>query len=327
VRCVPETTGPALARHRLGARPYSLTALQRFGACPYQFVLAAIYRLAPLEEPAPLQKLDPLTRGDLFHRIQARALRKLQDMRLLPLSADTLPRAQKMLEWSATEVDRDAYDELAPAIERVWRDEMTAMSRDLKIWLEHLAEEGAEWTPERFEFAFGLERRGDRDPNSTPEPASVDGRFLLRGSIDMIERHRQTGLLRVTDHKTGKNRARAGSTIVAGGRVLQPVVYGLALEALPGAEQVYSGRLSFCTSAGGFTTHEIPLLDGARQTALEALEIVDRGIEHGLLAARPDHEACRFCDFQVVCGRDEERRTRRKDPAPFADLDALRRLP
>ena len=327
VRSVPGTTAPALARQRLGARPYSLTALQRFAACPYQFMLAAIYRLAPLEEPAPLQKLDPLTRGDLFHRIQAHALRKLQSMHLLPLSPETLPRAQKLLEWSVTEVEKEAFDDLAPAIERVWRDEMTAMARDLKIWLETLAAEGAEWTPERFELAFGLDNRGDRDPASSPEPARVGGRFLLRGSIDMVERHRQTGLLRVTDHKTGKNRTESGATVVAGGRVLQPVIYGLALEALSPDDKVYSGRLSFCTSAGGFTQHEIPLLEGARKTALEVLEIVDRGIEHGLLAARPDRDACTWCDFTAVCGRDEERRTRRKDPARFADLDALRDLP
>jgi len=327
IRSVPETTAPALARHRLGARPYSLTALQRFAACPYQFMLAAIYRLAPLEEPAPLQRLDPLTRGDLFHRIQTHALRKLQSLHLLPLSPETLPRAQKMLEWSVTEVEKEAFDDLAPAIERVWRDEMTAMSRDLKIWLEHLAAEGAEWTPERFELAFGLEDRRDRDPTSSPEPARLDGRFLLRGSIDMTERHRQTGMLRVTDHKTGKNRTQPGTTIVSGGRVLQPVIYGLALEAIAPDTRVYSGRLSFCTSAGGFTQHEIPLLDVARTTALQVLEIVDRGIEHGLLAARPDHEACAWCDFTAVCGRDEERRTRRKDPARFADLDAMRDLP
>ncbi len=327
VRSVPETTAPALARQRLGARPYSLTALQRFAACPYQFMLAAIYRLAPLEEPAPLQKLDPLTRGDLFHRIQTHALRKLQSMHLLPLSLETLPRAQKMLEWSVTEVEKAAFDDLAPAIERVWRDEMAAMSRDLKIWLERLAEEGAEWTPERFELAFGLEDRGDRDPASSPEPARVDGRFLLRGSIDMVERHRHTRMLRVTDHKTGKNRTAAGTTIVAGGRVLQPVIYGLALEAFSPGDEVYSGRLSFCTTAGGFTQHEIPLLEGARKTALQVLEIVDRGVEHGLLAARPDREACAWCDFTAVCGRDEERRTRKKDPARFADLDALRNLP
>ena len=83
-----DATRAALASQRLGARPYSLTALQRYSACPYQFLMAAVYRLAPLEAPAPLQKMDPLTRGDLFHQMQAAALRRLQADGLLPLSAE-----------------------------------------------------------------------------------------------------------------------------------------------------------------------------------------------------------------------------------------------
>lgn len=327
VRVVPETTAPALAAQRLGARPYSLTALQRFSSCPYQFLMSAVYRLSPLEVPAPIQRLDPLTRGDLFHRFQAAALRRLQTDGLLPLSAETLPRAQQVLAWAIKQVDDEAYDRLNPAIERVWRDEIAAITQDLKFWLERLAEEGAQWTPERFEYAFGLTDMAGRDDRSTPEPALVDGRFKLRGSIDLIERHRQTGFLRVTDHKTGRNRTKSGETVVEGGRVLQPVVYGLALEALEPEHSVYSGRLSFCTSVGGFTEHEIPLLGESRRLGIEVLEVVDRAVEHGLLAARPATDACKMCDFQVVCGRDEERRTRRKDPERFADLDALRKLP
>src|SRR4029079_6365676 len=37
----------AMAANRLGARPYSLSALQRFATCPYQFLLATIHRLEP----------------------------------------------------------------------------------------------------------------------------------------------------------------------------------------------------------------------------------------------------------------------------------------
>jgi ATP-dependent helicase/nuclease subunit B len=322
-----DTTRAALAAQRIGQRPYSLTALQRFSSCPYQFLMAAVYRLAPLEAPAPLQKIDPLTRGDLFHQFQAAALRRLQQEGLLPLSMDVLPRAQQLLTEAIRGVHDREYDRLNPAIERVWKDEMASMTHDLRIWLEKLAEEGAEWTPERFEFAFGLPDAEGRDPRSTAEPALVDGRFELRGSIDMIERHRQTRFLRVTDHKTGRNRTRAGETVIDGGRVLQPVVYGLALKALFPEETVYSGRLFFCTTTGGFETYEIPLMGDAPRRGLEVLEIVDRAIERGTLAARPAPDACGYCDFQVVCGRDEERRTRRKDPALFADLDALRKMP
>ena len=143
----------------------------------------------------------------------------------------------------------------------------------------------------------------------------------------MIERHRSTGFLRVTDHKTGRNRTKEGQTVVDGGRVLQPVIYGLALKALFPDDTVFSGRLFFCTTAGGFKPYEIPLMGEAPKRGLEVLEIIDRAIENGSLAASPAAEACKWCDFQVVCGGDEEHRTRRKDPKRFGDLDALRKMP
>ena len=37
----------ALAARRLTVRPYSLSALQKFSACPYQFLLAAVFKLQP----------------------------------------------------------------------------------------------------------------------------------------------------------------------------------------------------------------------------------------------------------------------------------------
>ena len=322
-----EHTSAALAAQRLGARPYSLTALQRYSQCPYQFLMAAVYRLAPLEAPAPLQKMDPLTRGDLFHQMQAAALRKLQGEGMLPLSLERVSDAQQRLTAAIREVHDREYDRLNPAIERVWRDEIEAMTQDLRVWLEKIAEEGAEWTPERFEFAFGLPDMDGRDEHSTLEPALIDGRFKLRGSIDMIERHRKTKFLRVTDHKTGKNRTRPGTTVVDGGKVLQPVIYGLALKALFPEETVFSGRLFYCTTAGSFAPYEIPLMGDAPARGLEVLEIIDRAVENGALAAKPAQDACDWCDFQAVCGPDEPRRTRRKDAGKFIDLDALRKMP
>src|SRR6185295_11698394 len=55
-------TEAAIARHRLRKRAYSLSALQRFATCPYQFLLSTIYRLEPWGEPEPLVRMDPLTR-------------------------------------------------------------------------------------------------------------------------------------------------------------------------------------------------------------------------------------------------------------------------
>ena len=164
---VVDLTRPALDQARLTARPYSLTALQRFAVCPYQFQLAAIYRLAPLEEPAPLQRLDPLTKGSLFHEIQTECLRRLQANGMLPVTAARLPAARQMLEWAIGTVTAKAKDDLVPAIERVWKDEIAALRVDLQGWLEGLVRDSAQWTPERFELAFGLPDDPNRDPAST----------------------------------------------------------------------------------------------------------------------------------------------------------------
>ncbi len=324
IRTTP-ATAPALGQQRLGVRPFSLSALQRFADCPYQFHLSAIFRLAPLEEPAPLQRLDPLTRGSLFHQIQAEFFRELEKNGLLPITERRVDAARKMLDWAIATVSKQAKDDLAPAIDRVWNDELASIARDLRAWLEGLVKDGEQWTPERFEFAFGLPGDLNRDPRSVAEPAVVDGRFHIRGSIDLVERRRDGTTLRITDHKTGKNRTTM-ATMVDGGRVLQPILYGMALEGVT-QQRVEEGRLSFCTAVGGFSVHTIALDDVSRRRAIEVLEVIDRAIEQGTLAARPAEGACGRCDFVAVCGADEERRTRRKPAGLFADLDALRRIP
>src|SRR6185436_7734186 len=82
---VAPSTKAALAAHRLDQRPYSLSALQRFSVCPYQFLLATIHRLQPWDEPEPLVRMDPLTRGSLFHRVQAEFLRAMDARQALPI--------------------------------------------------------------------------------------------------------------------------------------------------------------------------------------------------------------------------------------------------
>ena len=56
VRLAPGTR-PMLESQRLGARPYSLSALQKFATCPYQFLLSAIYRLEPNDDARAIAEL------------------------------------------------------------------------------------------------------------------------------------------------------------------------------------------------------------------------------------------------------------------------------
>ena len=272
-----------LADQRLTARAYSVSALQRFSACPFQFLLSAIYRFQPLEQPEAIVQLDPLTRGAIFHEIQRDVLRGLRAQGLLPVPAARLGEAQAILRDAATRIFASHHDRLAPAIERVWDDEIALMHGDLRLWLTQLAAGSAEWVPRYFELSFGLPIDGAHDEASVPAPVVIDGRFAIRGAIDLVEQHGALGSLRVTDHKTGRNRTTRG-LVVGGGGTLQPIVYSLVAEQLLGVP-VSSARLWFATTAGGFTEHPVSLRDEHRRAGIEVLEIVDRAVEHGRAAA------------------------------------------
>ena len=341
---IDDATKEMLAGHRIDARPYSPSSLQSFAVCPYKFLLSSVHRLRPREEiEPPLEHLDPLTRGRLFHEVQADLVRTLERRGELPVTRARVAAAEAVVDEVLDRVAADYAEQLAPAIERVWRDEIEALRGDLKGWVRHVANEDGDWIPMHAELGFGLPPGDGRDPESVPDPVQVDGRWLLRGVVDLIEaRARPTarGELRVTDHKTGRNRTREGM-VVGGGETLQPVLYGLAVERALG-RPVHESRLSFCTAAGRYEQRVVALDDVARRYGAEVLEIVDRAVEAGSLLPAPRQGACRWCDFQVVCGPWEERRTAAKHwprrgsergarvgaaASLLADLTMMRELP
>jgi hypothetical protein len=318
-------TKEALAARRLTTQAYSLSSLQRFSACPYQFLLASVFKLQPLEVPEPLQRLDPLTRGSLFHEIQAHFFREMERRGELPITTASIETARGVLQQVVEAASDRWHDELAPAVERVWTDEIASIRRDLRAWLDYVARDGAEWLPKYFEFGFG-EIPGERDPHSLPDAVVLPGGFRVKGAIDLIEEHRQTKVLRLTDHKTGRKPERIDKVIIGGGSVLQPVLYAMTIEAALD-RPVYCGRLFYCTSAGSFYPHEIPLNELTREAGLEVLQVVDRAIERGFLAPAPTEDACSRCDFRPVCGPGVFRRVQRKPQDALADLAALRSRP
>jgi RecB family exonuclease len=317
-----------LTERRLTARSYSPSALQHYAACPYRFFLASIQQLEPRVEAAPLEQLDPLTRGKLIHRVQAETLRALAAAGALPLTAATVAAAERELIATLARVAAEEEERLAPAIPRIWHDEIAALRADLITWLRLLAERGDVWQPLYVEYGFGLAPDASRDPASRREPARVGDGLLLRGSVDLIERHTD-GSLRVIDHKTGPDRTPA-NLVVGGGEVLQPVLYALAVEAALGAT-VREARLSFCTSRGGFAERAVPFDLRSRTAALDVLATIDGAIARGhfhpapRLGNRERKGACTYCDFRPVCGPYEEERVTRKQPLP--ELAALRSRP
>ena len=220
-----------------------------------------------------------------------------------------------------------AEEELAPAIRRVWLQEVDALRSDVRGWLQRVAEEEGSWVPLHFELAFGMAHGEERDPASRDEPVRVLDRLRLRGAIDLIEQDRSGSRLRVTDHKTGRARTERG-LVVGKGEVLQPLLYALAAEqAVPGPPRpVTSGRLFYCTQRGGYETVEVETTPGGRTAVLEVLDTIDEAVTTGRLPAAPREGACAWCDYLLVCGPYEELRVSRKRREPLERLDRIRGL-
>jgi CRISPR/Cas system-associated exonuclease Cas4 (RecB family) len=317
--------------------------LQKFAACPYQFVLAAIHRLEPRRDAVPIVQLDPLTRGRIFHHAQSEVLRRLRDSGELPAVQGSVEKAQLILDETLDRLAAAYRDDLAPAIERIWDDEIDAMRADLRRWLRALVRDSTTWMPLHFELTFGLGGVARSDPSKSepggragaaataftergsPDAVQLREGYLLRGAVDLVEENVAESTLRITDHKTGRNRTVPG-LIVGGGEILQPVLYALAVQQLL-RRDVGEGRLYYCTSRGGFTERVVPIGDFAHLYADMVLKTLDRSVERGFLPPAPRRDACIFCDFRVVCGPHEEVRSRRKAASTLHYLDELRSLP
>jgi ATP-dependent helicase/nuclease subunit B len=319
------TVTALLAPHRLNARAYSASALQRFAVCPYQFYLSTIVRLSPRDEASPLTTLDPLTRGSMVHEMLARLMRAFIERGWTPLTAALVPEALDVADDVVETVAAEYRDRLVPSIERVWLDEVAAVHRDLREWVQRLPEDQRAWRPRFVEMGFGFGRGDGRDRASRPDDVVLPGGWRLHGIVDLIEAG-DGDTWRVTDYKTGQDRL-PDRVVVNRGETLQPALYALAVEQALGGT-VTSSRLWYCTTDGGFAERAAPVDPAgspvARTAALEVAGAIDRSVASGFLPAAPRDEACRWCDFAPICGPHAQAVPRRKERAALDELRAIR---
>jgi CRISPR/Cas system-associated exonuclease Cas4 (RecB family) len=307
-----------LREHRPTSRSYSASALQEYAACPYRFYLRAIAGLRERDSKPAIERMDPLTRGGLFHEAQHVFLTDVREVESAPVET-VIERADAAL----AAVEAKYREELAPAIRRLWNSEIEDIRNDLRAWARLWHAERKDWEPLFSEFAFGLQEQEGRDLASRPEPAVLfGGGVRVRGAIDAVDRRRGGTGLRITDHKTGRP-PEMPPICVGGGAVLQPVLYGMALESLLDV-RVESGRLLFCTQRGGYTEYSMPLDDRARAFLNRLIEIIEAEVDRGFLPPAPREGACAWCEYRPVCGPNEPRRAAKKRPEPLDRLNEVR---
>jgi ATP-dependent helicase/nuclease subunit B len=204
--------------------------------------------LCPLKEAAALERLDPATRGNLFHEVQRRLVPALKGY---PADQTAFSNASMELDRILDETAAEFAERLAPAVDQIWKNEVERLRADLRAWLVCVATEQTGWVPVA--------------PEQTFTDKAIAGGWKLSDRMDLVE-EAPDGALWVTDYKTGGYPDPARE-ITGKGEVLQPLLYALAAEQMYPGRKVGGGRLFYATIRGGYHSIHVSLSDSTREEA------------------------------------------------------------
>ena len=287
-----ERLDPLKARH-----PVSASRLALYARCGFQYMLQNVLRLQPAPEPEERRRIDPLERGDLFHRVAERYLRERRDKGELPVT-DTGPMRKRLGEM-ADEALSALVAGRPPRFTLLWEREKRRFHRTVLDWLAKEAAAAGRSTPAHFEVSFGLGQQPDAAEPHDPEPLEIDlgdGRTLrVCGKIDRIDRREGEGLV-LRDYKTGRAPKDDGG-VFRGGKQLQIPFYVLATARLLPGEPVVEAFLDYVDGGRQVAFRpELVRSEAFRDLLRNLVDLVGRGV----FVQEPS--ACDFCDFTVVCG-------------------------
>jgi ATP-dependent helicase/nuclease subunit B len=184
------------------SKAYSPSTLQEFASCPYRFALKVVHGLRPVERPGMIQRIDPLIRGLLFHRVAYETIRHMMSAGLFPVTEENLEPGLEILSEAVRQASTEYTSRYSPAIPAIWESEVAMIKADLRGWLQSMTTD-QDWQPVAGELSFGRPLDDAHDPRGVPTPLKAIDDFTFIGSIDLIERNSH-GAYRVTDYKTGR---------------------------------------------------------------------------------------------------------------------------
>jgi len=300
----------------------SASGMERFAACPFGYYLQKGLRLEAPEEndPNPDQWLDPMTRGEVLHRIYSAFLRAMRAEHRRPAEADW-----GVLQTIAKQRLDDFRREMPPLSEAVYNAEMEQMERDLRLFLKlEVERRGVETVAVEVPFGFG--EPDPEEPLSRADPVLIQignsQQIRVRGRIDRIDRH-SDGSYEVIDYKTGMLWRPHFRNEFDGGTLLQHAVYAEAARNILGAEaRVAQSSYYFCTERGwGEWVRKPGQID-----AKPVLTAIAEAMGAGAFLRGGDGSGCQNCDFHRACPEAEIAAASSKSDDSNPGVAALKRL-
>ena len=285
-----------MARHTLGARSYSPTALQNYARCPYRFFLQAIHGLAPREVPEAIDELDPLQRGSLIHDVQFELFARLREENLLPVRPSNLDRGVATARRPSSQ--RSPRATATILLRRSTACGRMALPRSAPICANGCGGQ-ARTTPATCPGISSCPSGWRTGPSGAkpilgrcPVP-SISTAAFSSADRSISSSATRLGWCGSPITRPARPTASPASSSMAASRCSRCSMRLPPKSSSPARPRSPAGRLYFCTSTGGFAEQVVPLDEQAREAADQVAEDNRRGGRPAVSAGRAGQRAMR----------------------------------
>jgi ATP-dependent helicase/nuclease subunit B len=303
---------------------FSVTQLESYAKCPYQYFAQRILKLKPVEEPE--EEVEGLEIGSLLHSILYEFYNRLRKKRIILSGSNDVDfkTAEDLIFSVAEQKEKDAG--FSSPINFFEKEKIFGIggNRKASILYEFLLAERKDadgYVPELFEAGFG----NIQSENKKEDGFKVDiktGNVNLRGKIDRIDINKEKGTYKVIDYKLSGKKPTIDELL--NGISLQLPLYLYAAKELikaqmqkdfsPGGMEIYSLKykegdfgkkpIKVTAKQAGVENEEV-LYEKVIKICLESIEKYVKKIGEGRfnLSELKDREnkVCRFCGFKPIC--------------------------
>jgi ATP-dependent helicase/nuclease subunit B len=299
-------TGP-LDGHwaKIAERGLAPTPLERYARCPFRYFAADVLRLAPVRATSS-EEPDARVLGTFCHT----ALRRCYEM-LLPTGWPEKPVTDDTIDFCI----ETAIGEASLEIEREHRTGHFLLWERAKARISDVITAAVDDDARRYReapfapVAFEVTAEGVM----TDIPVGGPTPLKIRGRIDRLDRHRESGMLRIIDYKLKLGR----SIAVEDRQLVQSAVRGYRLQpplytrlhvpdhGTPAQAQLVFLAPSWPTPVWRSSFDADVWDKAAGETLRDTLRCLIEGIRDGRFFIIPD-AYCETCEFRVACRREHQ---------------------
>ncbi|HEX2866324.1 MAG TPA: PD-(D/E)XK nuclease family protein [Ignavibacteriales bacterium] len=315
---------------------YSITQLEKYALCPFQYFLSRILGIEVIKEPS--EDIESFELGSLLHSILYEFYSRLskKGMRLSGCRDDEFCQAEEMIFEIAENKIKEAalYSPMSfYEKERITGIDGVRRNSILYKFLEAERSDSLGLTPKFFEVNFGAVSGDEKDATLSGARTFTIGKNKIRGKIDRIDINESAGIFSVVDYKlNGKKPSR--DELKEGLSLQLPLYMYAASEMLkslydddynPVAAYIYSlkykadefGRIAvtfktdkaFCDLSEEERQEAVlansNLIKACEESIEKYIENISKGKFNLSSLKDRDTKVCRYCDYKSVCRIEE----------------------